>query len=154
MIDGRVDLERHRETNLGMTASLPAAVITSAAGVPAPIPLVSGLDISSSISLVKSSNEGVGYTAIGEQVFAVQYRKIHFSWFTTQKVDKAYLEKGNRWISYLAVRAGQPEGNANDGVDAEVSDPLALPDLMGTYESSELDGEQILYRVDADIGRE
>ncbi|KAJ5740125.1 hypothetical protein N7533_012909 [Penicillium manginii] len=38
MIDGRVDLERHRETNLGMTASLPAAVITSAAGVPAPIP--------------------------------------------------------------------------------------------------------------------
>jgi hypothetical protein len=116
--------------------------------VPVPIPLDSGLDISGSVSLAKESNEEVGYTAIGEQVFAVQYRKIHFSWFTTQKVDKAYLEKGNRWKSYLTVRAGQADGDANDGVDAEVADPLALPDLIGTYESSELDGEQILYRVD------
>ncbi|KAJ9483611.1 hypothetical protein VN97_g9786 [Penicillium thymicola] len=147
LIDARVDLDRHRETNLGVTASLPAALIASAAGVPAPIPLDSGLDISGSVSLAKESNEEVGYTAIGEQVFAVQYRKIHFSWFSTHKVDKAYLAKGNRWKSYLAVRAGQAGGDANDGVDAEVADPLALPDLIGTYECSELDGEQILYRV-------
>ena len=148
LVDAQVDLERHRETNFGVTASLPATVIASAAGVPAPIPLDSALDISGSVSLAKQSIEKVGYTAIGEQVFAVQYRKIRFSWFSTQKVDKAYLEKGTRWKSYLTVRAGQVEGYANDGVDAEVADPLALPDLMGTYESSELDGEQILYRVD------
>jgi hypothetical protein len=148
LIDARVDMHRHRETNLDVTASLPASMITSAAGVPIPISLVSSLDISGTVSLAKQSNENVGFTAIGEQVFAVKYRKIHFSWFSSQKVDKAYLEKGNRWKSYLSVRAGQAEGDVNDGVNAEVVDPLALPDLIGTYESSDLDGEQILYRVE------
>lgn len=148
LIDARLDLERHRGTDLGVTASLPAAVIASAAGVPAPIPLDSGLDISGSVTLTNESSEEVGYNAVGEQVFAVQYRKIHFSWFSTQKVDKAYLKKGNRWKSYLDVREGTTEADVDDGVDAEVADPIARPELMGTYESFELDGEQILYRVD------
>lgn len=148
LIDARVDLERHHETDLSVTASLPAAVIAGAAGVPAPIPPDSGLDVSGSVTLTNESSEEVGYTAVGEQVFAVQYRKIHFSWFSTQKVDRAYLKRGNRWKSYLDVRGGPTEADIDDGVDAEVADPIAQPDLMGTYDSFELNGEEILYRVD------
>lgn len=81
-------------------------MVAGAAGVPAPIPLDSGFDISGSVTLTNESSEEVGYAAVGEQVFAVHYRRIYLSWFSTQKVDKAYLEKGNRWKSYLDVRAG------------------------------------------------
>lgn len=78
----------------------------------------------------------------------MRYRKIHFSWFSTQKVDKVYLEKDNRWKSYITMRLGRAGDEVDDRVDAEVAEPLALPDLMGTYESFEMDGKEILYRVD------
>ncbi|KAI8649682.1 hypothetical protein NCS55_01468900 [Fusarium keratoplasticum] len=148
LADARVELARNGSADLNVTASVPAAVVASAAGVPAPIPLDSGLDVGGSLSLTSESSETVGYTAVGEQVFAVQYRKVHFSWFSTQKVDKAYLEKGNRWKSYITMRAGQAGEEANDGVDVQIAEPLALPDLIGTYERFEMDGEEIIYRID------
>ncbi|KAL8365086.1 hypothetical protein RB595_004078 [Gaeumannomyces hyphopodioides] len=142
LTDARVGLARCHKTKLDASVAVPAAVIAAAGGVPA---LGSDLDIGGSLSLTSGSAEEVGYTAAGEQVFAVQYRKIHFSRFSTQKVDKAYLEKGNRWKSYVSTRAGE---DTDEGVDAEVAGTVTLLDLMGTYESVDLDGEQILYRVD------
>ncbi|EJT68496.1 hypothetical protein GGTG_13926 [Gaeumannomyces tritici R3-111a-1] len=141
LTDARVSLARCHKTKLDASVAV-SAVIAAAGGVPA---LGSDLDIGGSFSLTSGSAEEVGYTAAGEQGFAVQYRKIHFSRFSTQKVDKAYLEKGNRWKSYVSTRAGE---DTDEGVDAEVAGTVTLLNLMGTYESVDLDGEQILYRVD------
>lgn len=93
LTDARVEPARHHETDISVSVAVPAAVIAGAAAVPAPIPLDSGLDVGGSPLLTSASSEKVGYTAAGEQVFAVQYRKIRFSRFSTKKADKAYLEK-------------------------------------------------------------
>lgn len=66
LIDARVEMARHRETDVGVAASMSAAVIASAAGVPAPMPLDLGLDIGGSLSPTSKSSEKVGYTAVGE----------------------------------------------------------------------------------------
>ncbi|KAL8364752.1 hypothetical protein RB595_003838 [Gaeumannomyces hyphopodioides] len=144
LTDARVGQARCHKTKLDASVAVPAAVIATAGGVPAP---GSYLGIGGSVSSTSASAEEVGYTAAGEQVFAVQYRKIRFSLFSAQKVDKAYLEKGNRWKSYLSTRAGE---DIDEGVDAEVAGAVTPLDLIGTYESVDLDGEQILYRVDID----
>lgn len=151
LTDARVELARHHKTDLTVSAAVSAAAIAGATGVPAAVPMVSGLDVGGSLSLTSEASEKIGYIAAGEQVFAVQYRRIRFSWFSTQKVDKVYLEKGNRWKSFLSERAGRAGEDVEDGVHAEVAEPIALPDLLGMYESFESGGEQILYRVDEEV---
>ncbi|KAH8747984.1 hypothetical protein F5883DRAFT_633767 [Diaporthe sp. PMI_573] len=121
LTDARVEPARHHETDISVSVAVPAAVIAGAAAVPAPIPLDSGLDVGGSPLLTSASSEKVGYTAAGEQVFAVQYRKIRFS------------------------RAGRAGKDVDDGADAEVAEPIALPDLTGKCES---------FALDSEIGRE
>ncbi|KAF9781450.1 hypothetical protein IL306_013446 [Fusarium sp. DS 682] len=148
LTDARVELARQQGKDVNVAASVPAASIACAAGVPVPPLLDSGLDVGGSLSLKSDSSENLKFTASGEHVFAVQYRKISFSWFSSQKVDKAYLEKGNRWKSYLSTRAGQSGEDEIDGVSAEVAGPILPSDLIGIYDDFELDGEQLLYRID------
>jgi hypothetical protein len=71
LTDARVELARYRKNGLDVSVAVPAAVITAAGGVPAPIPLDSDLDVGGSLSLSSNSYEEVRYTAAGEQVFAV-----------------------------------------------------------------------------------
>jgi hypothetical protein len=45
-----------------------------------------------------------GFIAPGEQIYAIQYRKIELSWFSRRNLDKASLEDGNRWKVYVGKR--------------------------------------------------
>ena len=58
--------------------------------------------------------------AVGEQIYAVQYRKFRFRWFSSRDLDRAALEKGNRWKVHGSLR-GQEVGT-NDVVEATISD--------------------------------
>ncbi|CAI7570107.1 unnamed protein product [Penicillium glandicola] len=51
----------------------------------------------------------------GERVFAVQYLKIKFKPFSSDKVDYSYLASHSRWIEMLTVRGEEAE---NDGLEA------------------------------------
>lgn len=126
-----------------------AALILGAAGVPVPvpIPLDSGVDVSASGAVTGDTREETRYTADGEQVFAVRYRKVQCSIFSTAKVDRAYLERGNRWKSYLELRGAEAEAGVDDGVDAELAEAIAARDLTGKYESCDFGEEKMLYRA-------
>jgi hypothetical protein len=39
--------------------------------------------------------ESSGFVAPGEQVIAIQYRKLKFKWFSSRTLESAYPEKGN-----------------------------------------------------------
>jgi hypothetical protein len=68
--------------------------------------------------------------APGEQVYAVQYRKVKFKWYSSRDLDRAALEKGSRWMVHGTVR-GQEVGT-NDVVEATIS------------EEEDSDGEEIV----------
>lgn len=148
LTDAEVAVSRSNGAEIEVSAGVSGSLITAAAGVPLPILTDSGLDVSVGFSSANERSGSSGYTATGEHVYAVQYRKIKFSMFSSRKAEKAYLERGNRWKSFVGARAGD---GVDDGIDVEIAEPIGLPDLMGEYESLELDdGEKILYRVQAD----
>lgn len=145
LTDAEVAVSRSAGAGVDLSAGIPGSLVAAASGLPLPILPDSGLDVSVGLSSANESSETTGYTATGEHVYAVQYRKIKFSVFSSRKVEKAYLERGNRWKSYVGARTGD---GVDDGIDVGISGPIGLPDLMGEYESLELDdGEKFLFRV-------
>lgn len=78
------------------------------------------------------------FVADGEQICAVQYRKVRFKWFSSRDLDTALLEKETRWKMYWNIR-GQEIGT-NDVVEVDLHDEL---EIEGDYEkyTSETEGE-------------
>lgn len=142
LTDAEVIVSRSKGAEVDVSAGVSASLLTAAAGVPLPTLPDSGLDVSVGFSSANERSGSSGYTATGEHVYAVQYRKIKISRFSSHKVEGAYLERGNRWKLFYGIIAID-----DDCIDVQVSEPMGLPDLMGEYESLELDdGEKLLYR--------
>ncbi|KAF8541803.1 hypothetical protein BDD12DRAFT_803398 [Trichophaea hybrida] len=38
----------------------------------------------------------------GQQVYAVQYRRVEFVWYSSRDINKAFLEDGNCWKVYVS----------------------------------------------------
>ncbi|KAI0378875.1 hypothetical protein F5Y04DRAFT_142121 [Hypomontagnella monticulosa] len=148
LVDARVEQSSNRSADLEMSTAIPASLIAAAAGAPIIIPTID-MDLSAGLTTYRISKETAKYTANGEQVFAVQYRKVRFSRFSAKRLDKAYLERGNRWHSLLQSRAGQGIDNAAvDVVEAELDETLSPADLLGEYETFVLDDEEMIVRID------
>jgi len=81
------------------------------------------------------------FVAPGEQICAVQYRKLSFKWYSSRDVDRAFLEREHRWKMYSNIR-GQEVGT-NDIVEVDLQDEL---ELEGDYEkyAPEADGQFLL----------
>ncbi|KAH7109974.1 hypothetical protein EDB81DRAFT_736394, partial [Dactylonectria macrodidyma] len=119
-----------------------ASIATAAAGVPLPVPG----DLGAAVRRGNGSGETLAYTAPGERVFAVQYRRIRFAWFSSRSVDSAYLEKDNRWKSMIASRS--EEGEEEDGIEVDLVGSLGKDELEESFEVVEINGEQMLYAID------
>jgi hypothetical protein len=73
--------------------------------------------------------ESSSFVAPGEQVIAIQYRKLKFKWFSSRALEFAYLEKGNRWKVYLLGDKAEPGEDAQDVedvVEAEFEEIAAI----------------------------
>jgi hypothetical protein len=76
--------------------------------------------------------------AIGEQICAVQYRKVRFKWFSSRDLDTAALDKETRWKVYWNERG--EETGTNDVVEVNLQDALELEDEHEKY-TIEMDEE-------------
>ena len=79
----------------------------------------------------------VNFFAPGEKIIAMQYRTLKFKWFSSNKVDSAYLGEHNRWKVYLEDDKGEPTvgvEDVEDEVDVEEDDEMLLGDLQGEHE--------------------
>lgn len=88
------------------------------------------------------------FATIGEQIYAVQYRKIRFKWFSSRSVKNSFLEPNNRWKVCFDVRGGEDE-EEEDVVEAGVTES-GDEDEDGDDDESE-DGED---EDDEDNGKE
>jgi hypothetical protein len=149
LLDAQLSELDVKETGRTFDATLPVdSVASAAAGVP--------------ISLTNLFDTGAGglwnhkwgtlanFIAPGEQVYAVQYRKVNFSWYSSKKVENSALQKGNRWKVYW-LRSGGVEDEVDDEdnediVEAQLKETLSISDLnLGTsYERFEIDDKEVI----------
>jgi len=80
------------------------------------------------------------FVANGEQICAVQYRKVRFKWFSSRDLDAALLEKDTRWKMCWNIR-GQEIGT-NDVVEVDLHDELEIEGDREKY-TSETQGEYL-----------
>lgn len=74
-------------------------------------------------TLDSSNSHERSFGAPGEQIYAVQYRKLRFNWFSSRHVDKAELERDNRWKVSLGLRGGDNR-NVDDVLEAYLADGM------------------------------
>jgi hypothetical protein len=85
------------------------------------------------------------FTAPGEQIYAVQYRKVDFKWFSSRSVDNAFLESNNRWKIFWEVRGKQ--NDENNVLEADVVDGIDFERACDIYITE--DGqEEFLFELD------
>lgn len=110
------------------------------------IPVGSGnaIDVGASVSGIAASNKTLRFMAPETQIYAVQFRKVRFSFFSPGNLDKAQLQRGNRWEVYLG---GRGDGGADQVVEAQVqeSSSVEVEDLESECERLEFGDEEILY---------
>jgi hypothetical protein len=103
--------------------------------------------IKSSTTSVASGGTGITEAAASkEQVFAVQYRKVKFGWFSARKVENAFLQRGyNRWkVTTISGRRNEEDGEINDIVEADLLDAVVEEDV-GEGDVYSMDYELILF---------
>lgn len=80
------------------------------------------------------------FLAAGEQICAIQYRKLRFKWFSSRDLEKATLEKRNRWKIYWDMRGQEPE--THDVVEPELQEELELDE---DHERERLGGDDDIF---------
>lgn len=107
---------KQRETSL--EGKVPVTALAAAAGT-AGIGAGSDMfDVGAGCAYTRSGSSELGFFAPGEHVYAVQYRKVMFQWFARGKLDRSWLEEGNRWILYTGLRGSS--GNEDEVVEASL----------------------------------
>lgn len=77
-------------------------------------------------------------SASGEQVYAVEYRKIRFRWFSSRTIENSSLEKSNRWKVFMQDLRGEEETS-----DEEDEDDVLDVDLEDDEEQSDEELEDL-----------
>ncbi|KAL8372266.1 hypothetical protein RB595_001858 [Gaeumannomyces hyphopodioides] len=136
LTDATVSHHSRRGKDTGVSADVPvAAIATGGAG-----------SLAAAVETGASSGERLSYTAQGERVYAVVYRRVRFSWFAARSADSAYLDKGVRWKSMVGSR-GDDDGD-DDELRVELAGAPEADELDGRFESAKIGGEYILYEDD------
>ncbi|OGE48711.1 hypothetical protein PENARI_c026G01127 [Penicillium arizonense] len=122
ILDARIAEQSREEYLLNGSLAMPIASALSASGVVVPF---SGL---TDPRLAGSSGQAEDlqrhFVAQGEQIIAVQYRKVQFRFFSSKSVDKATLAKEARWERYDRPRYLQSD--IEDMIEVVLDDDLSL----------------------------
>lgn len=130
--DANVGVELTKGKEAGGEVRVPVDV-AAAGGVPGVLAAGGVMDVGAGGSASRQATEKTGFDAPGEQIFAVQYRKVKFRLFQSRRVENGFLEEGARWQMYVGAR-GEAEDVASeeeeeDVVDATLSDTMSESDL-------------------------
>lgn len=147
LFDASVRLNARKEVEMEGEASVPVADILGA-GVAT---LLGGLgDMGGNITFQYGRDQGRKFVAPGEQVYAIEYRKVKLTLFARRNLDRAMLDAKSHWEVLADLRG---EGDAEDEddvrvVEAQVVDELGKDDLSPW--SSLDDGEDHMYFSEGD----
>jgi hypothetical protein len=82
----------------------------------------------------ESGRVAIGSPAPGEVVFAVQYRKVRFNWFSSRKLERGFLNiECNRWkVASVGMRTDEVD-DEDDVVEVMLGDSIGEEDVEGEY---------------------
>jgi hypothetical protein len=112
--------------------ALPVAEALTATGIIVPFGEV--IDPSIKAGHQRSQAGQLSFTAVGEQICSVQYRKVQFKWYTSRELHDKPLGP-NKWKTYWTFR-----GQTDDMVEVDLQDDLKLGDEDGVciYDKEEM----------------
>lgn len=123
-LDARI-MERRQEQN-GLDGKLVVPVLNALAASGVIVPCGDLVDPGLAGSGGRAEDQQRQFVAQGEQIIAVQYRKVCFRFFSSKSVDKATLAKEAKWVRYDRPRYFQSDGE--DVVEVSLEDDLSLED--------------------------
>lgn len=132
------NLERYTESNSRITGE---ATVPLAGAVGGAAQVVVG-NVSASVSHNREDGNRVRFTGVGEQVYAVEYRKVKFRFLRSKEIDKGTLESGTRWEMFWTMRGSQ---NDEDVLEAELCDEGLDEDSLEDHETVDLNGEEVMF---------
>jgi hypothetical protein len=94
----------------------------------------------------KSKHVETGFVAEGEQIYAIQYRKIKFNLFSSKEMGEANLEEGNRWKVMWKTMGATPAG-AKDAFEVTLADPSEPLVEEDGVETCDVDGLGVFHIV-------
>ena len=87
-------------------------ISTTVAGLP--ILFIEGIEPSVGEDLNRSQNIKTCFTAPGEYICALQYRKVQHKWLSRKRLEELQFSKSPRWISVEGSRGGEDNEDEDD----------------------------------------
>ena len=124
LLNARIDKDTATGHDFSSRAIAPLSTSLATVGFRMPVarladPCISGTE----------GNGGFGqkhYTAPGEQICAIQYRRVRFKWHSSRDLSRATLEMKSTWNIKWDVRGH--DGGTNDVLEADLVDDLEMDD--------------------------
>lgn len=73
-----------------------------------------------------------GFVAEGEQIYAIEYRRVKFSLFSSRNLDEAYLEEENKWKVMWRTMGAEEEEKVLEVTLVDADEPLEEPRGVST----------------------
>jgi hypothetical protein len=105
-----------RQNKVAGNIALPVAEALTATGIP--VPFGELVDPSATAAHQHVQGGCHSFTATGEQVYAIQYRKLRFKWYASHDLHDQPLGP-NKWNTYWTFR-----GQTDDVVEVDLEDDL------------------------------
>lgn len=122
--------------------------VSNMAGNPVPVP---ALDPKLVLERLTTRHRETGFVAEGEQIYAIQYRKVRFELLSSRDMDHAYLEEGNRWkVMWKTMGAQKDQKDVLEvtlGGEEDLDDGIALSEdlVKDGIESCDVEGTTVLF---------
>lgn len=139
VMDASISHESASGSRAGGHAEIPVSLSLTAAGIVAPF----GGIIDPSIGFQRQGLDAAHtrFVAPGEQVCAIEYRKIRYEWLSSKRIEKSRLSNVRQWPSM--ERARDEEDGEDDIIEVGLED---VDDLDGDWVKQTAEGEILLIR--------
>ena len=125
-VDARVTRNNKEHSKKDFKTDVPVDTIVAAATTG--LPLSFGLDVGVKAGKKGGMKREETYETSNEHVYAIQYRKVAFKWFSKDEADSLCLDPKTYWHETTGFRgAEEREGTTDDIMQATTTEALQLP---------------------------
>lgn len=139
LVNARILEQLGGQSSAGGNLAIPVSTALTASGVVVPFSVA---DPGLSGFRSRIEDEQRQFIAPGEQIYAVQYRKVRWRWFSSNKVDNITLGTKAWWERYDGLRNLQ--GEAEDIIEVELEEDNVLE---GDYDECTIESGEVFVSI-------
>jgi len=113
-----------------------------------PIPFVEGIEPSVGGDWNRSQNMQTCFTATGEYICALQYRKVHHKWLSRKRLEALQFSNSSRWISIESSRGGEDDDDEDEEDEEDEEDVIEVETVEASEEDINIQLEMIFMPED------